>query len=341
MVRTFENLQPGMAFPFHILLLLLLFLSVPISGSSKLSIDYYKTSCPDFQTIVRETVVDKQITNPTTAAATLRVFFHDCMIEGCDASVLISSNSFNKAERDADINHSLPGDAFDVVVRIKTALELSCPKTVSCADILSQATRDLVTMVGGPFYRVQLGRKDGLVSNASRVEGNLPRSNMTMDKMITFFTSKGFSLQEMVALMGAHTIGFSHCIEFTDRLFHYSKKTPTDPELSPKFAEALKKVCANYTKDPSMSAFNDVFTPGKFDNMYFKNLPRGLGLLSSDNALVKDPRTKPFVQLYASNQTKFFNDFSRAMEKLSLYGVKTGSDGEVRNRCDQFNTVST
>lgn len=95
-----------MAFP----LLFILFLSIPFSKADLLSIDYYKKTCPDFDRIIRETVTSKQITNPTTAAGTLRAFFHDCVVNGCDASVLISSNSFNKAERDADLNLSLSGD---------------------------------------------------------------------------------------------------------------------------------------------------------------------------------------------------------------------------------------
>ena len=107
------------------------------------------------------------------------------------------------------------------------------------------------------------------------------------------------------------------------------------------FAAGLRNICANHTIDKTMSAFNDVFTPGKFDNMYFKNLPRGLGLLAYDHALVKDPRTKPFVELYATNQTVFFHDFSRAMQKLSIHGIKTAKNGEVRNRCDQFNSIQT
>ncbi|XP_040988014.1 peroxidase 65-like [Juglans microcarpa x Juglans regia] len=321
-----------MTFP----LLFLLFLSIPFS-ESMLSLDYYKKKCPDFDRIVREAVTTKQIASPTTAAGTLRLFFHDCMVEGCDASVLISSNSFNKADRDADINLSLAGDAFDVIVRAKTALELACPDIVSCSDILAQATRDLITMVGGPFYPVRLGRKDGFVSHASRVEGHVPRTNMSMTHMIKMFADKGLTLKEMVALNGAHTIGFSHCKEFSDRIFNYSKKTPTDPAIYPKFADALRKTCANYTKDHTMSAFNDVMTPGKFDNMYFQNLQRGLGLLTSDHLLATDPRTKPIVDLYASDQTMFFQDFSHAMEKLSVYGVKTGPKGEVRHRCDAFN----
>jgi len=321
-------------------LLFLLFLSIIPFSQSSLSLDYYNKTCPDFNRIIRETVTNKQITSPTTAAGTLRLFFHDCMVDGCDASVLIASNSFNKAERDADINLSLSGDAFDLVLRAKMALELSCPNIVSCSDILAQVTRDLIIMVGGPFYKVRLGRKDGLVSNASRVEENIPRPNMTTTQMIDSFTSKGFTIKEMVALTGAHTIGFSHCKEFSERIFNFSKTSQSDPEIYPKFAEALRNTCINYTNDPGMSAFNDVMTPSKFDNMYYMNLKRGLGLLASDHALMKDPRTKPFAELYSTNQDAFFLDFSKAMAKLSIYGVKTGRDGEVRRKCDAFNTLN-
>lgn len=328
-----------MAVPFSLLFIFLLF--VPVSGTV-LTPDYYKQSCPEFDRIMREIVTTKQISNPTTAAATLRLFFHDCMVEGCDASVLIASNAFNKAERDADINLSLAGDGFDVIVRAKTALELSCPGVVSCSDILTQATRDLITMVGGPFYKVSLGRKDGLVSQASRVEGNLPKPNMNTTRIIDMFGSKNVTFQELVALVGGgHTIGFSHCSEFANRLYSYNKTTPTDPSYHPRYAERLKVLCGNYVKEPGMSAFNDAMTPGKFDNMYYRNLLRGLGLLSSDAALVNDPRTVGLVKLYAANQTLFFQDFARAIEKFSLLGVKTGGDGEVRHRCDTFNFIKT
>ncbi|KAA8530275.1 hypothetical protein F0562_004984 [Nyssa sinensis] len=317
-------------------LLLILFLSsfslVTPSQSQQLTLNYYQKSCPRFEQIVQDTITNKQITSPTTAAGTLRLFFHDCFVEGCDASVLASSTPFNKAERDADINLSLPGDGFDVIVRSKTALELACPGIVSCADILAVATRDLVTMMGGPYYNVKLGRKDGLVSKASNVEGNLPRPTMPMTQLIQIFDARGFSVQEMVALSGAHTIGFSHCKEFIANIYNYSKNSQYDPAYNPRYAEGLRNACADYQKNPTLSVFNDVMTPNKFDNIYFQNLPKGLGLLSSDHALNLDTRTRPYVEMYAANQNAFFEAFARAMEKLSLYGVKTGGSGEIRHR---------
>lgn len=298
--------------------------------------DYYQKTCPDFSKIVREAVMAKQVQQPTTAAGTLRLFFHDCFLEGCDGSVLVATNSFNKAERDDDLNDSLPGDAFDIVNRIKTALELSCPGVVSCADILAQATRDLVTMVGGPYFNVKLGRKDGLESKAHKVRGNVPMANQTVRDIHGIFKKNGFSLREMVALSGAHTIGFSHCKEFSDRLFG----NKADKEINPKFATALKQLCKNHTVDDTIAAFNDVMTPGKFDNMYFKNLKRGLGLLASDHMLIKNNHTKPFVDLYATDEKAFFDDFARAMEKLGTVGVKGDGQGEVRRKCDQFNNLN-
>lgn len=320
-----------------LLIVFLAFLSTALPTESRLYSNYYAKSCPRFAQIVQDTVTNKQITSPTTAAATLRLFFHDCLHNGCDGSILISSTPFNKAERDADINLSLPGDAFDVVVRAKTALELACPNTVSCADILAVATRDLVTMMGGPYYSVPLGRRDGKSSRASAVEGTLPRPAMPVSQLIQVFGSRGFSVQEMVALSGAHTIGFAHCKEFTSAIYNYSKSLQTDPEYNPRYAAGLRNACADYPKNPTLSVFNDVMTPNKFDNAYFQNLPKGLGLLKSDRALLNDPRTRPFVELYAKDQNSFFQAFARAMEKLSVYGIQTGRKGEIRHRCDEFN----
>lgn len=306
---------------------------------SQLTPNYYQKSCPKFSEIVKETVTEKQKSTPVTAAATLRLFFHDCMIGGCDASILVTSNTYNKAERDAEINLSLPGDGFDVVMRAKNTLELECPGVVSCADILAEATRDLVVMVGGPFYELGLGRKDSLDSKSVAVEGQYPVPTMTMSQVISIFNSKGLNVQEMVALTGAHTIGFSHCKEFSQRLFNFSKTSEFDPAYKPEYAAGLRKLCHDYKKDPSLSAFNDVMTPSKFDNMYYRNLKKGLGLLATDSAMVEDKRTQPFVDMYASNQSKFFEDFAHAMNKVSVLRVKTGRDGEVRHRCDTFNAL--
>ncbi|XP_047309211.1 peroxidase 6-like [Impatiens glandulifera] len=317
---------------------LLLLLSASSFATAKLSENYYAKTCPDFLNIMQDVVFEKQRDQQATAAAALRIFFHDCMVTGCDASILIAPMEGKpKVEKDADINEALSGDGFDVIIRAKMELEMKCPGTVSCADIIAVAARTLVKMVGGPYYKVLLGRKDGFVSQASLVEGNLARSNFSMDTMIKMFEAKGYTIEDMVALVGAHTIGFTHCKEFANRIWDYKPGVQTDPTLNPKYAKALRRLCANYTTNPGKAAFNDPFSAGTFDNQYYKNLLNGLGLMTSDTLLAMDHRTRPIVVKFAKSQKAFFAAFTSAMEKTGQIGVKTGKNGEVRDRCDRFN----
>jgi peroxidase len=152
--------------------------------------------------------------------------------------------------------------------------------------------------------------------------------------MVRLFAGKGLTPREMVALAGAHTVGFSHCGEFAHRIYGYRGAGGHDPRLNPEFARALQRSCAGYRSDPTVSIFNDVVTPRDFDEAYYKNLPRGLGLLASDAALWEYPPTRVFAECYAGNCTAFFEDFAAAMQRLGAVGVKTGRQGVVRRRCD-------
>lgn len=69
-------------------------------------------------------------------------------MQGCDASVMISSPT-NNAEKDHPDNLSLAGDGFDTVVKAKAAVDNDprCKNKVSCADILALATREVVSLV--------------------------------------------------------------------------------------------------------------------------------------------------------------------------------------------------
>ncbi|KAG6767202.1 hypothetical protein POTOM_028392 [Populus tomentosa] len=205
-----------------------------------LSYDFYNKTCPNVEKIIHNVVSQKLLEAPVAAAGALRIFFHDCFVEGCDASVLIASRESNKAERDAEMNLSLPGDGYDVFFRAKRALELQCPGFVSCADVMAIATRDLVNLVGGPRWEVEKGRRDGLISKASRVDGNLPQVNQTIPQLISLFKSKGLSTMDMVALSGGHTIGFSHCKEFMPRIYGYNSTFDIDPTMNQEYARTLR-----------------------------------------------------------------------------------------------------
>ncbi|KAK7290514.1 hypothetical protein RIF29_04989 [Crotalaria pallida] len=305
-------------------------------GESQLVENFYSSTCPNVESIVKQAVSNKLTATITTGQATLRLFFHDCFVEGCDASVIIASPN-GDAEKDASENLSLAGDGFDTVIKAKQAVESACPGVVSCADILALATRDVIGLLGGPSFNVELGRRDGLISQASRVEGNLPKANFNLQQLNAMFSKHNLSQLDMIALSGAHTIGFSHCNQFTNRLYSFSSSSPQDPTLDANYAQQLKDSCPQ-NFDPSVAIALDPQSSAGFDNLYYQDLVAGKGLLSSDQVLFEDQASKSTVVNFANNQGDFNGAFVTAIRKLGRVGVKTGNDGEIRTDCTKFNS---
>ncbi|CAL9129085.1 peroxidase 47-like [Musa acuminata AAA Group] len=299
-------------------------------GADALSMDYYMMSCPFMDQMVRSTVYQALRRDPTLAAALLRLHFHDCFVQGCDASVLIDSTEDNTAEKDSPANLSLRG--YEVIDRAKQLIEDQCPGVVSCADIVAMAARDAVFWAGGPFYEIPKGRKDGW---RSKIEDtvNLPAPTLNVTVLVKMFGQHGFDAQELVALSGAHTLGAASCASFKNRLSNFDSDNGVDPTLDTDMARTLWRACA--AGDGSRVPFDR--SSYTFDSGYFNALRRGLGLLSSDQALFADPRTRPVVNAYAMNDAMFFLDFQQAILKMGLLDVKEGGRGEVRRDCRRVN----
>jgi hypothetical protein len=51
--------------------------------TGKLSTDYYANICPNLESLVQSAVSGMMATSPISAAATLRLFFHDCFVTVC------------------------------------------------------------------------------------------------------------------------------------------------------------------------------------------------------------------------------------------------------------------
>ncbi|VFQ93484.1 unnamed protein product [Cuscuta campestris] len=308
------------------MLLIIIIVSSIATRGKGLSSNYYETTCPQAEAIVTEVVNKASMADTTVPAGLLRMHFHDCFIRGCDASVLLESKNKNSpAEKNGPPNVSL--HAFFVVDDAKKAVEAICPGVVSCADILAFAARDAVVAAGGPYWEVPKGRKDGRVSKASETI-QLPAPAFNLSQLYLSFSLRGLSMEDLVALSGGHTIGFSHCSSFDNRLRNFNATSDVDPTLNRAMAAQLRGICppggnsknAGTGMDPSSTTF---------DNNYYKLLLQGKGLFSSDQALLANPKTRALVLQYASSQEAFFKAFANSMIKMSSI---TGGEG-VRTDC--------
>ncbi|PKU75039.1 peroxidase 51 [Dendrobium catenatum] len=322
----------------------LLFLTLPslllfCVSAENLRRDYYADICPNVENIVRTAVTAKFKETIVTIPGTLRLFAHDCFVQGCDGSILIASTPENTAERDHPDNLSIAGDGFDTVGRAKEAVDAvpQCENKVSCADILVMATRDVVYLAGGPSYEVELGRLDGLSSTSTSVNGKIPQASSNLDQLNAIFGDLGLSQDDMIALSGAHTLGFSHCSNFANRVRNFSKYYPVDPTLNRTYAAQLQELCPTNV-DPTLVAPLDPITTLRFDNQYFKNLQMGMGLLTSDQILYEDTRSRPTVNKWAKNSHLSAQRFVIAMTRMGRVGVKTKpGQGNIRRNCFAFN----
>lgn len=70
-----------------------------------------------------------------------------------------------------------------------------------------------------------------------------------------------------------------------------------------------------------------------FDNKYYVDLMNRQGLLTSDQDLYTDKRTRSIVTSFAVDQSLFFQEFANSMIKMSQLSVLTGKQGEIRAKC--------
>lgn len=282
---------------------------------------FYRNSCPNVETIIYQSMLASFQKDASVAPGVLRLAYHDCFVRGCDASLLLDGSG---TEKTALINSGLHG--FDAIDAAKEAVEKACPGVVSCSDVLQFAVRDTVILTGGQGWSVPAGRRDGKVSKASEVAANLMTPNNTVPVLLKAFNRKGLNAAQMVALAGAHTIGKAPCLTFDNRI-HGDE---VDPTLPASFASDLKKKCPIAGLATKVSL--DLVSPTKFDAQYFKNIVNRLGLLTSDQSMWVDSRTKGEVRANTDGNT-FNENFGKAMVALSKVDVLTGNSGEIRRQC--------
>lgn len=118
------------------------------------------------------------------------------------------------------------------------------------------------------------------------------------------------------------------------RLYNYKGTKKPDPSINPLYLYYLRRKCRHL----SGNVYLDATTPTTFDKQYYDNLKNKTGLLSTDQLLYSDTRTRPFTDALSSDSSLFFNQFSVSMVKLAnILDVKTQDKGEIRIKCNRVN----
>ncbi|KAG6780470.1 hypothetical protein POTOM_013330 [Populus tomentosa] len=203
-------------------------------SNRSLEYDFYRDSCPQAERIILRVVQELNKVNTRVAPALLRLMFHDCFIEGCDASVLLDAATGIDSEKDSPPNQNLKG--FDIIDKIKSEIEKVCPGVVSCADIVALAAREGVSMkekLSVSWYQSLLYSLFIAISGILAEKIQVTAQNLNASSCI------------LALLAGGHSIGVIHCKFFQNRLYNFSWTNKPDPSLDTGFLNLLRSRCNN------------------------------------------------------------------------------------------------
>ncbi|KAI9009985.1 heme peroxidase [Phycomyces nitens] len=175
---------------------------------------------------------------------------------------------------------------------------------ISYADLWTLGGCVAIEHMGGPHIEWTGGRRDKHTDADCPPVGRLPDAALGKDHVLAVFVHRmGFTVQETVALIGAHTVGRCH----KDRSGFDGPWTFTPTRFSNQFFKLLLAQTWVERKWDGPKQFEDVET-GE------------LMMLPTDIALLDEP-FRQYVDIYAQDKQKFFDDFSSAFLKLIELGV--------------------
>ncbi|KAL5567299.1 hypothetical protein UlMin_030463 [Ulmus minor] len=256
-------------------LIILTLFALCLVARSQLTTDFYATTCPKLAKIVRKEVQGAIRNEIRMVASLIRLHFHDCFVNGCDASLLLDGDDSEKFA--LPNRNSVRG--FEVIDTIKSAVESECSGVVSCADILTLAAKDSVLLSGRPTWKVLLGRRDGLVANQTGAGSLLSSPFENLTNIITKFTNQGLNIKDVVAL--------------------------SDTTLEASMLSDLQNTCP-MNGDGNNTVVLDRNSADLFDNHYFKNL---LAAATTTKSLVESYSNNPslFLDDFINSMIKMGN----------------------------------
>eukprot|EP00741_Cyanophora_paradoxa_P013390 tig00020685_g12929.t1 len=175
---------------------------------------------------------------------------------------------------------------------------------MSYADLYTLAGAVAVEAMGGPAIPWRQGRSDDADGSRSPPDGRLPDASKEQSHVRQIFYRMGFNDREIVALLGAHSLGRCH-VENSGYTGPWTRAPTT---FSNEYYKELLKQKWQKKKWGGPLQYEDKATGD-------------LMMTPADLALINDKEFKKFVDLYAKDEKVFFADFAAAFAKLLELGV--------------------
>ena len=187
------------------------------------------TSCPKVWSAVLPELQSAFAGCGRDAHGAIRAPFHDCINNDCDGS-LILTDECSRSE-----NAGLPNICAKLLGWTKKY-------NTSAADMIQFAAATAISVCPlGPRVRALVGRKD---NDQAAPDGQVPGSRDPISSILAAFAAKGFSPDDVVALMGTHSVA----VQVFDDPSQAGKSLDTTPsELDLKFYEETLDGTAPYT----------------------------------------------------------------------------------------------
>ncbi|KAF8686578.1 hypothetical protein HU200_043583 [Digitaria exilis] len=192
--------------------------------------------------------------------------------------------------------------AFDVIDKNQGQARGRVPGVVSCADILA---------FRGPDGHIDYARR---LARQGR-DDTLPSSTGSFPDLKKNFGNKGFDVEELVVLSGAHSIGVAHYPSFKDRLAAPQSEIDANKNKSRTVANDIRDESYSFKRD---AGYYTVVSGRKdyLNNTYYHNAMDNRVLFKSDWVLRTDAFALSKLKEYRDKPKEWDSDFADAMVKL-------------------------
>ena len=181
---------------------------------------------------------------------------------------------------------------------------------ISYSDLWTLGGVVAIQQMGGPRIPWRPGRSDR-DSSACTPDGRLPDASKDHKHVRDIFYRMGFDDGEIVALVGAHALGRCH----TDRSGYSGPWTFAPTTFSNEYFRLLLQEKWQLKKWSGPAQYED-------------KASASLMMLPADMALVEDKEFRKWVETYAKDEQRFFEDFAKAFSKLLELGVEFTRDSK-------------